>query len=167
MSHRFRWLGSPCWRPFCWRTQREAMMPVRWWNSVGRQIDAGETDKRIFCADCDALAASLGDWYMLEDKVWARTGLAPDAGVLCLPCCERRLGRELRVTDFAFAGESDRLAGFWPGHRMLPRRWDAYIAKDRRTQREQLAVLGKQSRENTGEKTAKWTAKSLKINNRM
>jgi hypothetical protein len=32
------------------------------------------------------------------------------------------------VTDFAIADESDRLAGFWPGHRMLPRRWDGYVA---------------------------------------
>ena len=102
-------------------------MSANWWNSVGRQIDAGETDKRIYCADCGVLAASLGDWYMLKDELWARTGLAPDAGVLCLPCCEQRLGREFRVTDFAIAGESDRRAGFWLGHRMLPRRWDGYV----------------------------------------
>jgi hypothetical protein len=28
----------------------------------------------------------------------------------------------------SIAGEGDRLAGFWPGHRMLPRRWDGYVA---------------------------------------
>jgi hypothetical protein len=104
------------------------MKELNWWDSVGRQISAGETDKRIYCADCGAVTASLGDWYMLKDKVWAGTGLAPDAGVLCLPCCERRLGRNLRLTDFAIANEGDRLAGFWPGHRMLPRRWDGYVA---------------------------------------
>jgi hypothetical protein len=38
------------------------MMPTNWWDSVGRQIDARETDKRIYCADCGALTASLGDW---------------------------------------------------------------------------------------------------------
>jgi hypothetical protein len=77
-------------------------------------------------ADLSARSAT-GAW--LEDDVWAATGLAPDGGVLCLPCIERRLGRQLEVTDFAVADESDREGGSWPGRRMLPQRWGEYLSR--------------------------------------
>jgi hypothetical protein len=104
------------------------MKTQTWWESVQKQIDAGETDKRIYCLDCGDEIAAKGDWCMLEDKVWAGTGIAPDGGVLCLECIEGRLGRYLETSDFAIADESDRLGGFWPGHRMLPKRWAGYVA---------------------------------------
>ena len=53
------------------------------------------------CLDCstDCYPVSSDD-YVVLDEVWARTGLAPDAGTLCLPCLTKRLERSLTIGDF-------------------------------------------------------------------
>jgi hypothetical protein len=59
---------------------------------------------------------------MLLDSVWARTGLAPQGGVLCLPCIERRLGRRLDYDDFRRTNRSNRR--YWGDYsRMIPPVW--------------------------------------------
>jgi hypothetical protein len=38
--------------------------------------------------------------YMVHGHVWAKAGVAPYGGVLCIGCLEKRIGRELRPEDF-------------------------------------------------------------------
>jgi hypothetical protein len=48
-----------------------------------------------FCDDCDVDCSVLNENYMVEDELWPA-----DAGVLCVGCLERRLGRTLTRADF-------------------------------------------------------------------
>jgi hypothetical protein len=50
------------------------------------------------CEDCGT--STFGEYYMVHDEVWADTGMAPDGGLLCVGCLERRLGRRLTPDDF-------------------------------------------------------------------
>jgi hypothetical protein len=54
------------------------------------------------CKDCDIRVYSIGHWYMVENEVWALTGLGRETGdgVLCLDRLERRIGRPLVYEDF-------------------------------------------------------------------
>jgi hypothetical protein len=67
---------------------------------------------------------------MLRRRVWSQTRMGSDyfAGVLCLDCIERRLGRRLRLSDFAIARtKADRR--LWTlGKPMLPRVWEGRTA---------------------------------------
>jgi hypothetical protein len=50
------------------------------------------------CVDC---GANFDEYdYLVEDAVWAASGLKPDGGKLCIGCLERRLGRRLKRDDF-------------------------------------------------------------------
>jgi hypothetical protein len=55
---------------------------------------------RAYCADCGLDTLASGEFYMLRDAVWLE---ANPEGVdyLCFGCVRRRLGRELRQSDFA------------------------------------------------------------------
>jgi hypothetical protein len=99
-------------------------------------------DTHYFCQDCGmdtqpghpagaeieaAVAAGVGfdfvitsnhELYMLRQSVWDRTGLSGWGGVLCVGCCERRIGRSLKPKDF-LAGHS---FNFIPGTRRLLQR---------------------------------------------
>jgi hypothetical protein len=76
--------------------------------------------RRTRCRDCGLDVTAAGHWHMLLDSVWARTGLGPEDGVLCLPCIEKRLGRRLVYADFRRTNRSNRQD--WGGHsRMVPR----------------------------------------------
>jgi hypothetical protein len=52
------------------------------------------------CHDCDDDVVCLREWFMVHDDVWTQTGLAPRGGMLCVGCCEDRLGRRLTPADF-------------------------------------------------------------------
>lgn len=54
---------------------------------------------RFFCIDCDIDTYTNQQYYMLSDDLWQRIHPAID-GMLCLPCAERRLGRQLTRSDF-------------------------------------------------------------------
>jgi hypothetical protein len=56
---------------------------------------------RFFCLDCRTDTCESGEYYMVADNVWAASGLAPNGGMLCLVCLERRIGRPLTSEDFA------------------------------------------------------------------
>jgi hypothetical protein len=57
--------------------------------------------------------------YTLSDKVWAKTGLQPMEGCLCIGCVEKRIGRRLTPEDF----EPDHPFNTMPGTaRLLDRR---------------------------------------------
>jgi hypothetical protein len=52
------------------------------------------------CLDCGADTDAIKESYLLHDTLWRKVNPA-EAGMLCVGCCERRLGRELRRADFA------------------------------------------------------------------
>lgn len=53
----------------------------------------------FLCLDCGIDTGGIGHYYMLDHALWKRINPA-HAGMLCLNCCETRLGRELFPTDF-------------------------------------------------------------------
>jgi hypothetical protein len=64
---------------------------------------------------------------MVEDAVWAASGLGPGDGILCLVDLERRLGRPLVYEDFQLTTTSV-ARELWCGlDRMLPRAWLQHI----------------------------------------
>ena len=49
--------------------------------------------------------------YHLRDAVWKAAGMAPFDGCLCIGCLEKRLGRQLRPTDFDTSHPFNRVPG--------------------------------------------------------
>jgi hypothetical protein len=55
---------------------------------------------RSRCADCEVGTITIGEWYMVKDKVWAQAWAGrrkpwhriPGQEVLCIGCLEKRLG---------------------------------------------------------------------------
>jgi hypothetical protein len=54
---------------------------------------------RFRCVDCEFDTLDQ-QYYMVSDELWARTGLGPQDGMLCLACFERRSGHRLQAIDF-------------------------------------------------------------------
>lgn len=81
------------------------------------------------CVDC-GIRCDGDQWCMLRDPVWAETGLAPDGGVLCLLDIERRLGRQLRFSDFRRCN-TDFQYQSWGHTRMVPPGWQAHVRRRR------------------------------------
>jgi len=52
------------------------------------------------CMDCGVDTEAINEEYMILDDLW-RTAVPSEAGMLCVGCLEKRLGRELRRDDFA------------------------------------------------------------------
>jgi hypothetical protein len=50
---------------------------------------------KIPCNDCRKDIAKSGDWYWCDSKIWKRLGLG-ERDNLCIPCLDKRLGREAR-----------------------------------------------------------------------
>lgn len=70
------------------------------------------------CVDCKRNTCPRdqpGESYMVHDQLWASIGMAADGGFLCIECLERRLGRQLKHTDFTDAPANI------PGWRKSPR----------------------------------------------
>ena len=38
---------------------------------------------------------------LTQTSLWAASGMSPGSGMLCLSCLEKRIGRPLRIEDFA------------------------------------------------------------------
>jgi hypothetical protein len=38
--------------------------------------------------------------YTLQEEIWAKTGMEPMGGCLCIGCVEKRIGRRLKPKDF-------------------------------------------------------------------
>jgi hypothetical protein len=52
------------------------------------------------CIDCGVDTDAINEsGYMLHDDLWCQANPA-EAGMLCIGCCERRLGRKLCRNDF-------------------------------------------------------------------
>ena len=62
----------------------------------------------------EGVAMELNDQsevYHLRDAVWKAAGMAPFGGCLCIGCLEKRLGRQLRPTDFDTSHSFNRAPG--------------------------------------------------------
>lgn len=51
------------------------------------------------CMDCGVDTEAINEEYMILDDLW-RIAVPSEAGMLCVACLEKRLGRELRRGDF-------------------------------------------------------------------
>jgi hypothetical protein len=74
-----------------------------------------DIDTRFRCVDCKKDTSDSGEYYSVGDDVWAASGIAPNGGMLCLACLERRIGRLLTKEDFE---------GLWPAASA----WQRHIA---------------------------------------
>lgn len=58
----------------------------------------------FFCLDCGQNTSEhdggLNEYYMVHKDVWFMSGIAPDGGMLCIGCLEKRIGRRLKPSDF-------------------------------------------------------------------
>lgn len=55
--------------------------------------------RKWLCLDCKVDTGKIGEHYMLIDVVWKKIHTSP-AGMLCVSCAEKRLGRQLTRRDF-------------------------------------------------------------------
>jgi hypothetical protein len=97
--------------------------------------------KRILCVDCAAdgipfNVITAGHYCMLKDSVWLATGMLDDgdyfSGVLCLQCIEDRLGRRLKLRDFAISRSNADRTMWSRGKPMTPRVWQEWEALGRK-----------------------------------
>jgi hypothetical protein len=58
--------------------------------------------------------------YMVRPAIWEKAGMEPMGGCLCIGCIERRLGRQLRRTDFDWKHPFNDLPGT---DRLMERRY--------------------------------------------
>ena len=49
--------------------------------------------------------------YTVRDVIWARAGMEPWGGCLCIGCLEKRLGRKLKPKDFLRGHELNTMPG--------------------------------------------------------
>ena len=55
------------------------------------------------CRDCGVNTYDLGEYYMVNNDLWAQLAPQKLAGLLCVGCLENRIGRELVAADFTDA----------------------------------------------------------------
>jgi hypothetical protein len=55
--------------------------------------------KKFLCLDCRVDTGKIGEHYMLVDSTWTLTGLGK-YGMLCIKDVEKRIGRQLKPSDF-------------------------------------------------------------------
>jgi hypothetical protein len=81
------------------------------WNEHESLDHEATIDTTFRCVDCGE--DKNGEYYMVANEVWATSGLAPNGGMLCLACLERRIGRLLVSRDFTALWPS---AAAWQRH---------------------------------------------------
>jgi hypothetical protein len=72
------------------------------------------------CIDCGVDTDAINESYMIHDELW-RAANPDEAGMLCVGCCERRLGRKLCRDDFRPYAQSA-FDGGMPVSELLKRR---------------------------------------------
>jgi hypothetical protein len=82
--------------------------------------DGPETRRQFEALDhIDVTVNRQTEVYYVRDAVWARAGMEPFGGCLCVGCLERRLGRKLKPKDFL---RSHPFNGMTGSERLLKRR---------------------------------------------
>lgn len=64
-----------------------------------------------WCYDCNK---ETNDYYMVHDHIWY--SVARQNEMLCIPCLEKRLKRQLRAYDFTGAPINYGCFGYTPTH---------------------------------------------------
>jgi hypothetical protein len=80
-----------------------------------REPSDEEIARRFLCVDCGADTDATGEYYMVSDDLWAATQMAPNGGMLCLDCLEKRTGRPLILDDFTAVAPKEKA---WMLHNM-------------------------------------------------
>lgn len=81
--------------------------------------------EKAFAAGDDSVPQTTGgdaEVYTVRKAVWAKAGMEPYGGCLCIDCLEKRLGRELKPKDF----QRDHPFGLLPGTPRLMKRRGGY-----------------------------------------
>lgn len=52
----------------------------------------------FLCVDCKKDTSD--EYYRIHDELWAKAGMLPHGGMLCILCLEKRLGRKVVEADF-------------------------------------------------------------------
>jgi len=60
-----------------------------------------KTDREFLCIGCGVHTGELNEYYIVHDAVWL-TANPKHAGMLCIGCVEKRIGRELCSDDFTW-----------------------------------------------------------------
>lgn len=73
------------------------------------------------CMDCGWNTRALNEYYRVHDKVWL--SVVPNgAGMLCISCLEKRLGRMLMREDFSLDTPINADSVHWPKSILLRKR---------------------------------------------
>jgi len=67
--------------------------------SKARHYTRNDPMRNPRCIDCGVDTDAINEQYMIHDELW-RTANPAETGMLCVACCERRLGRRLQRADF-------------------------------------------------------------------
>jgi hypothetical protein len=72
------------------------------WAEVAKSMNASNRAEaeRSCCVDCGDNTLKIREHFMVHDEVWAKAGMNPNGGMLCIGCLERRIGRKLCRDDF-------------------------------------------------------------------
>lgn len=57
-------------------------------------------DSNDYCIDCKVDTILIGEYYSVYPDVWAKSGLGPHDGMLCIGCLESRIGFTLDSSHF-------------------------------------------------------------------
>lgn len=85
--------------------------------------------KAFQCLECGKDTSNrpkgLGEYYMVQDAIWAVVAQDNPRGMLCIGCLEGRLGRELNAQDFTDCPlNEDNRSSDWRGSARLKERLD-------------------------------------------
>ena len=59
----------------------------------------GKSRRRFFCIDCKVDTGKICEYYFVHTALWLSV-MPSVKEMLCIGCLEKRLGRELRASDF-------------------------------------------------------------------
>jgi len=76
--------------------------------TVNRVYEMTKEQYDVFfnCIDCGVNTRKIGEYYLVNDDVWAAAGGTPNvtgvltSEMLCIGCLEKRIKRRLRPNDF-------------------------------------------------------------------
>ncbi len=88
------------------------------------------TAKELPCADCGTETAATGgglegagaDAYQLKDAIWLSVARADE--ILCTPCFEKRLGRQLTAADYDLEAPINYINGYFDILQAPPDVWE-------------------------------------------
>ena len=97
------------------------------WDEQEPHLNEPVIDMRFRCVDCGKNTGG-GEYYMVDDQLWAAAGMDATGGMLCLADLERRIGRPLTADDFTA---------------VMPSReaWERHVTEHEKKSNRQTAVV--------------------------